>query len=147
MLSHIEMPGQPSVQRRPVIPGLRDPLSNGWSCDPGPDGPLLPVEKALVPEQVATLMVLRKGRGHALQLLAANVIAFLAQGTDDGYKFRPRTGVSHCLSKPGQLSGIHHVAASADAQTFNAQGDVPAVPRGGIDVGLVRRLVGREPDV
>src|ERR1700687_3650498 len=147
MLSHIDVSGQPRVQSRSVGPGSRHPLPYGRSCDPGADRPLLPVEKTLVAKQVGAAMVLGKRGRHALQLLPAEVVPLFAQRVDDAHELYPGCRCRHRLAKAGELCRVQHVAPTADNQPVRPESDVAAVARGGIDVGFVRRLVGRETDV
>src|SRR5438094_3789591 len=87
--SGVHMFSAPLVERGAVSPRLRHPLTGTRSGDPRFDGPALPVDEALVAQQVTARVVLRIGRRHALELLALHVVPLLAQVGHDRDQLLP----------------------------------------------------------
>src|SRR5256885_4687764 len=78
----------PCFESRAVAPRLGHAVARLRSRDPRPGGPSLPVDEALVLQEIGARMVLRIWRRHTLQLLPLDVISLPAQLVDDPYELR-----------------------------------------------------------
>src|ERR1700694_3896069 len=97
------MPGEPGVQITAVPPGLRHAITRFGGCDPRARFPPLPVDQALVAEQVAARVVRGVGRRYTLQLLPGYVIFLFPQSADELAELlaRRRTVDSFPEARPG----------------------------------------------
>src|SRR2546423_1416881 len=78
----------PCFESRAVAPRLGHAVARLRSRDPRPGGPSLPVDEALVLQEIGARMVLRIWRRPTLQLLPLDVISLPAQLVDDPYELR-----------------------------------------------------------
>src|SRR2546430_6195658 len=109
-MSSVHEFGAPLVQRSAVSPRLGDALARSGRCDPRFDGPALPVDEPLVPQQVGARMVLRIRRRDPLELLPLHVVALLSQLGDDRDKLLAGAVGCYRLAQLFQLPVVDHVA-------------------------------------
>src|ERR1051325_484867 len=134
----VQVFGHPGVQGRAVAPDLGNSILRPRGGDPRLRRPALPVDQALVPQELGPRVILRVRRRHALELLPFQLVALLAKRGDDRNELLARAVGGNSFPESLELDVVHHVSPARGDQTLGVEGDVAPAIEVGVDVQLVR---------